>query len=189
MQSTLFCLVHDLKRWYSDMIGLREHAPGPIQRFHQNFIKVSLIIWTIDHWTSKLCYWSTRKLCIYTNYMIVFENSAWMYYIESSIMVNTCRTGSACQSNTASSMPSNPWVLSNVGITCASTLGHVVSTVLCIYILFHHFFIAYLILFYCISFLIIKWNGIILLQRIYKMVESTMLYQTFARSCTMRSSM
>jgi hypothetical protein len=24
---------------------------------------------------------STRKLCIYTDYMVAFENSAWMYYI------------------------------------------------------------------------------------------------------------
>jgi hypothetical protein len=25
---------------------------------------------------------STSKLCIYTDYMVAFENSAWMYYIE-----------------------------------------------------------------------------------------------------------
>jgi hypothetical protein len=60
--------------------------------------------------------------------------------------------------------------------------------VLCIYILFHHFFISYLILFYCISILIIGWNRIILLQRMCKKVDSTMLYRTFARSCIVRSS-
>jgi hypothetical protein len=74
MQSALCCLVHDPKRWHSGMLGLREHASGPIQRFHQNFTEVSL--------TSKLCYSSTSKLCIYTDYMIVFGNSVWMYYIQ-----------------------------------------------------------------------------------------------------------
>jgi hypothetical protein len=74
MQSTLCCLVHDPKRWYSGMLGLREHTRGPIQTFHQNFIEVSL--------TSKLCYLNTRKLCIYTDYMIAFGNSACMYYIQ-----------------------------------------------------------------------------------------------------------
>jgi hypothetical protein len=52
------------------MLGLREHAWGPILRFHQNFTEVSL--------TRKLCYWSTTKLCIYTDYMVAFG----MYYIE-----------------------------------------------------------------------------------------------------------
>jgi hypothetical protein len=82
MQSMLCCLIHDPKRWYNDMFGLREHALGLIQRFHQNFTKVSLTLWTIDGWTSKLCYWSTSKLCIYIDYMVAFENSAWMNYIE-----------------------------------------------------------------------------------------------------------
>jgi hypothetical protein len=45
--------------------------------------------------------------------------------LKNSIMVNTRRIGSACQSNMASSMPSHPWVLSIAGITCVSTLGHV----------------------------------------------------------------
>jgi hypothetical protein len=70
MQSTLCCLVHDPKRWYNDMLGLREHARGPIQRFHQNFTEVSLTI--------KLCYLST----IYTHYMVAFGNSAWMYHLQ-----------------------------------------------------------------------------------------------------------
>jgi hypothetical protein len=74
MQSTLYCLVHDSKRGYSGMLGFLEHARGPIQRFHQNFIEVSL--------TSKLCYSSNSKLCIYTKYMVGFRNSAWMYYIQ-----------------------------------------------------------------------------------------------------------
>jgi hypothetical protein len=59
MQSAL-CLIRDPKRWYSGMLGLREHNGGPIQRFHQNFTYVSL----------------TSKLCIYTNYMAAFENNA-----------------------------------------------------------------------------------------------------------------
>jgi hypothetical protein len=74
MQSALCCLVHDPKRWYSGMIGLHEHVWGPIQRFHQNFTEVSL--------TSKLCYSSTIKLCIYTDYIVAFRNSVWMYYIQ-----------------------------------------------------------------------------------------------------------
>jgi hypothetical protein len=48
MQSALCFVVHDPKHWYISMLGLHEHARGPIQRFHQNFIEVSLI--------SKLCY-------------------------------------------------------------------------------------------------------------------------------------
>jgi hypothetical protein len=57
-----------------------------------------------------------------------------MYYIEKLKIVNTHRTGSACQSNTGSNVSSNPWVLSIAGITCVSNI------VLCIYILFYHFF-------------------------------------------------
>jgi hypothetical protein len=45
-----------------------------------------------------------------------------------SIVVNTQWTRSACQSNMASSVPSNLWVLSIAAITCASTLGHMGST-------------------------------------------------------------
>jgi hypothetical protein len=74
MQSALYCLVHDPKCWYNGMLELYKHARGLIQRFHQNFIEVSL--------TSKLCYSSTSKLCIYTDYIVAFENSAWMYYIQ-----------------------------------------------------------------------------------------------------------
>jgi hypothetical protein len=71
---------------------------------------------------------STRKLCIYTDYMVAFENSAWMYYIEKLKMVNTGQTGSTCQSNTTSSVTSNLWVLSISSITCGSILGPVGST-------------------------------------------------------------
>jgi hypothetical protein len=42
MQSTLCSLVYEPKHRYNDMFGLSEHALGPIQRFHQNFIKVGL---------------------------------------------------------------------------------------------------------------------------------------------------
>jgi hypothetical protein len=48
--------------------------------------------------------------------------------LKSSIMVNTRWTRGACQSNTATSVPSNPWILSIVGITCVSTLEPVGST-------------------------------------------------------------
>jgi hypothetical protein len=44
MQLALCCLIHDPKRRYSDMFGLHEHVPGPIQRFHQKFTKVSLTL-------------------------------------------------------------------------------------------------------------------------------------------------
>jgi hypothetical protein len=44
------------------------------------------------------------------------------------------------------------------------------------YLYFVSPFFHCLLLFYCISFLIIGWNGIILLQRICKTVETTMLY-------------
>jgi hypothetical protein len=74
MQSTLCCLIHDSKRWYNGMLGFLEHAQRPIQRFHQNFIEGSL--------TSKLYYSINSKLCIYTDYMVGFENSAWIYYIQ-----------------------------------------------------------------------------------------------------------
>jgi hypothetical protein len=74
MQSALCFLVHDPKHWHNVVLGLREHARGPIQRFHQNFTEESL--------TSKLYYSSTSKLCIYTDYMVVFKNSTWMYYIQ-----------------------------------------------------------------------------------------------------------
>jgi hypothetical protein len=74
MQSALCCLVHDPKNWYNGMLGLLKHTQGTIQRFHQKFIEVSL--------TSKLCYLSTSKLCIYTDYMDAFGNNAWMYYIQ-----------------------------------------------------------------------------------------------------------
>jgi hypothetical protein len=120
MQSTLCCLVHDPKCWYNGMLGLHERTRGPIQRFHQNFTEVSL--------TSKSCYSSTSKLCIYNDCIVAFGNSAWMYYIQSSITVNTRQTRNACQSNMASSVRNNPWVHSIAGITCASTLEHVGST-------------------------------------------------------------
>jgi hypothetical protein len=68
MQLVLCYLIHDPKHWYIGMLGLREHARGPIQRFHQNFTKVCL--------TSKLRYLITSKLCIYTDYMIAFGNNA-----------------------------------------------------------------------------------------------------------------
>jgi hypothetical protein len=74
MQLILCCLVNDPKHWYSGMLGFLEHIREPIQRFHQKFTKVSL--------TSKLCCWSTSKLCIYIDYMVAFVNSASMYYIE-----------------------------------------------------------------------------------------------------------
>jgi hypothetical protein len=74
MQSTLCCLVRNPKCWYNSILGLHEHARGPIQRFHENFTEVSL--------TSKLCYSSTSKLYIYTDYMIAFRIIAWMYYIQ-----------------------------------------------------------------------------------------------------------
>jgi hypothetical protein len=44
MQLALCYLVHDPKRWYNDMFGLHEHALGAIQRFHQNFTKISLTL-------------------------------------------------------------------------------------------------------------------------------------------------
>jgi hypothetical protein len=149
MQSALCCFVHDPKRWYNGMLGLPEHARGPIQIFHQKFTEVCL--------TSKLCYWSTSKLCIYTDYMVAFKNSAWMYYIEkinnSEYLLNKKRLSVKY----GFSVPSNPWVLSIVGIMCASTLGicgqyivnrEDVSHHCFMYLYFvSHFFIAYLIIF------------------------------------------
>jgi hypothetical protein len=74
MQSALCYLVHDLKHWYNSIPRLCKHAWGPIQRYHQNFTEVSL--------TSKLCYLSTSKLCIYTDYIVAFRNNDWMYCIQ-----------------------------------------------------------------------------------------------------------
>jgi hypothetical protein len=61
-------------------------------------------------------------LTIWLHLVIVHECTT----LKSSIMVNTHQTGNVGQSNTASSVPSNPWVLSIAGIMCASTLGHVI---------------------------------------------------------------
>jgi hypothetical protein len=80
------------------MLRLREHARGPIQRFHQNFIKVSL--------TGKLCYLSTSKLFYILTIWLHLEIVPGCSTFKSSIMVNTRRTGNACQSNTASSVSS-----------------------------------------------------------------------------------
>jgi hypothetical protein len=181
------------------MFRLCEHAPGPIQRFYQNFTKVSLTLWTMDGWTRKLCYCSTSKLCIYTDYMVAFGNNTWMYYIEKlnngEFSLNRKRLSIKysfkCAKQPLSSLHCRYYVCEHLR-TCGQyrVNREDVSNHCFMYLYFiSTFFIAYLILFYCISFLIIGWNEIILLWRICKMVESTMLYWTFACSCVVRSFM
>jgi hypothetical protein len=69
---------------------------------------------------------STRKLCIYTDYMVTFENSVWMYYIKK--LNNGEYPPDRKRLSVKYDFKCNPWVLSIVGITCVSTLGPVGST-------------------------------------------------------------
>jgi hypothetical protein len=131
--------------------------------------------------------------------MVAFGKNAWMYYIEK--LNNdqypldrkrlSVKYGFKCAKQPLGSLHCGYYVCEYLR-TCGQyrVNREDVSHHYFMYLYFvSPFFIAYLILFYCTSFLIIAWNGIILLQRICKMVESPILYRTFVRSCAVRSFM
>jgi hypothetical protein len=142
---------------------------------------------------------STSKLCIYTDYMVAFENSVWMYYIEKlnngeypmdrkRLLV---KCSFKCVKQPLASLHYGYYVCEHLR-TCEQYKinREYVSHHCFMYLYFvSPFFIPYLLLFYCTSFLIVGWNGIIHLQRICKTVESIMLYRTYACSCVVRLSM
>jgi hypothetical protein len=65
---------------------------------------------------------STSKLCIYTDYMVVFESSVWMDYIEK---LNNSEYPS---DRKRFKCAKQPLVFFIVGIKCVNTLGPVGST-------------------------------------------------------------
>jgi hypothetical protein len=116
MKSTLCCLVRIPNQWDNNSFGLREHAEGSIQRFHPNFTKVSSLYTLIG--------WQHFSFIVKSILMLLhLKTVSRCTILIGSIMTSTLRVGSGWQSNTTSSMPSNPWALSIVGITRASILG------------------------------------------------------------------
>jgi hypothetical protein len=114
MKPTLCCLVCIPKQWDSNSFGLREHAKGSIQGFRPNFVKVS----------------SLYTLMGRQHFSFIVNSILMLLHLEivpgctmliGSIMVSTLRAGSGWQLDTTSSVPSNPWALSIVGITHVST--------------------------------------------------------------------
>jgi hypothetical protein len=154
------------------MFGLLKHAPGAIQSFHQNFTKVSLSLWANDGWIRKLCYWSTSKLCIYTDYMVAFGTSAWMYYIEKQnngeYLKNrkhlSVKYDFKCVKQPLGSLHCGYYMCEHLR-TCGQYIvnSEDVSHHCFMHLYFVSPFFYCLLLLYCISFLIIGWNGIILL--------------------------
>jgi hypothetical protein len=121
MKLTLYCLVRIPKQWDINNFGLREHAEGSIQGFHPNFTKVSSLYTLIGQQ-----YFSFIVNSIFM--LLHLETVPGCTKLIGSIMASTLRAGSGWQSNTTSSVPSNPWALSIVGITRASTLGSLDNT-------------------------------------------------------------
>jgi hypothetical protein len=114
MKPTLYCLVCIPKQWYSNTFGLREHSEGSIQGFRPNFTKVSYFYTLIGR----------------QHFSFIFNSILMLLHLEivprcttliDSIMASTLRVESGWQSDTTSSVPSNPWALTIVGITCVST--------------------------------------------------------------------
>jgi hypothetical protein len=121
MKPTLCCLVRIPKQWDTNSFGLREHAEGSIQEFHPNFRKVSSLYTLIGR----------------QHFSFIVNSILMLLHLEivprctmliGSVMASTLRTGSGWQSNTTSSVPSNPWSLSIVGITCVSILRSLDNT-------------------------------------------------------------
>jgi hypothetical protein len=128
--------------------------------------------------------------------MVTFGNSDWMYYIKklnngeypSNMKPLSVKYGFECVKQPLDYLHCRYYVCEHLR-TCGQyrVKREDVSHHCFMYLYFVlPFFIACLILFCCISILIIGWNGIILLQMICKTVKSTMLYPTFACSCTVR---
>jgi hypothetical protein len=141
----------------------------------------SLTLWTIDGGTSKLCYrstskfcyMSTSKLCIYTDYMVAFWNNVWMYYVEK-LNNGEYPTGRKCLSvkygfkydkQPLGSLHCRYYVCDPLRTygqyrVNREDVSHHCFMYLYFVSPFFHFLLTF---FYCISFLIIGWNGIILL--------------------------
>jgi hypothetical protein len=111
--------------------------------------------------------------------MVAFVNSAWMYNIKklnngeypSNRKRLSVKYGFKCAKQHLSSLYCKYYVCKHLR-TCGQYIVNRedVSHHCFMYLFFvSPFFIAYLILFYCIGILIIWWNGIIILWRIWKM--------------------
>jgi hypothetical protein len=142
---------------------------------------------------------STRKLCIYTDYMVAFGNGIWMYYIEK---VNndeystdrkrlSVKYGFKCAKQPLGSLHCGYYMCEHLRTRGQYRVYREDVS--------HHYFIyLYFVspFFYCLltSFLLhhfsnyrVEWNYPF--TKICKMVESTILYRTYAYSCTMKSFM
>jgi hypothetical protein len=114
MKPTLCCLLCIPKQWNSNIFGLREHSEGSIQGFRLNFTKVSSLYTLIGR--------QYFFFIVYSILMLLYlETVAGCTMMIGSIMTSTLRAGSDWQSDTTSSVSSNPWALSIVGITHVST--------------------------------------------------------------------
>jgi hypothetical protein len=121
MNPTSCCLIRIPKQWDNNSFGLCEHAEGSIQGFCPNFIKVS----------------SSYTLIGRQYFSFIVNSILMLLYLKTvhecttligSIMTSTLRAGSGWQLDTILSVPSNPWTLSIVSITCVSTLGSLDNT-------------------------------------------------------------
>jgi hypothetical protein len=121
MKSILCCLVRIPKKWDNNSFGLREHAEGSIQGFCPNFTKVSSLYTLIGR----------QHVSFIVNSILMLLHLETVHVCTTLIgliMVSTLRARSSYQSDTTSSVPSNPWALSIVGITRVSTLGSLGNT-------------------------------------------------------------
>jgi hypothetical protein len=120
MKLTSCCLVCIPKQWNNNSFGLREHVEGSIQGFHPNFTKVSSLYTLIGRQHFSFIVNSILML-------LHLETVPGCTMLIGSIMATTIRAGSSWQSDTTS-VASNPWALSIVGITRASTRGSLDNT-------------------------------------------------------------
>jgi hypothetical protein len=101
MKPTLCCLVCIPKQWDNNSFGLREHTEGSIQEFHLNFTKVSSLYTLIGR--------QHFSFIVNSILMLLHLETVPRYTtLIGSIMASTLRTGSGWQSDTTSSVPSNP---------------------------------------------------------------------------------
>jgi hypothetical protein len=101
MKPTLCCLVRIPKQCDNNSFGLREHAEGSIQGFHPNFTKVSSLYTLVGQ----------QHFSFIVNSILILlhlETVPRFTTLIGSIMANTLRVGSGWQSDTTSSVPSNP---------------------------------------------------------------------------------
>jgi hypothetical protein len=101
MKPTLCCLVRIPKQWDSNSFGLREHIEGSIQGFCPNFTKVSSLYTLIGR----------QDFSFIVNSILMLLHLKTMLectMLIGSIMTSTLRAGNGWQSDTTSSVPSNP---------------------------------------------------------------------------------